>query len=90
MYEYACHEGNMALEHILQGERAYEKAAANAKAKGLAKRERLRAGQRPGPRTLNAATTAGLASIRPAETLAHVVIRLKRFARTVCYGQSFM
>jgi hypothetical protein len=41
IYEYACHEGNIALEHILQGERAYEKAAAAAKAKGVAAPERV-------------------------------------------------
>ena len=41
MYEYACHEGNIALEHILTGERAYEKAAADAKARGRALPERV-------------------------------------------------
>lgn len=41
IYEYACHEGNIALEHILKGERSYEKAAADAKAKGLAPPERV-------------------------------------------------
>jgi hypothetical protein len=41
IYEYACHEGNIALEHILQGERSYEKAAATAKAKGMAPPERV-------------------------------------------------
>jgi hypothetical protein len=41
IYEYACHEGNIALEHILKGERSYEKAAAEAKAKGLAPPERV-------------------------------------------------
>jgi len=41
IYEYACHEGNIALEHILQGERAYEKAAAAAKANGVALPERV-------------------------------------------------
>jgi hypothetical protein len=41
IYEYACHEGNIALEHILKGERAYEKAAADAKAKGLVLPERV-------------------------------------------------
>ena len=41
MYEYACHEGNIALEHILKGERAYENTAADAKAKGLALPERV-------------------------------------------------
>ncbi len=41
MYEYACHEGNMALRHILSGERAYERAAAEAAAKGLPPPERV-------------------------------------------------
>jgi hypothetical protein len=41
LYEYACHEGNMALRHILSGERAYEQAAADAAAKGLAPPERV-------------------------------------------------
>lgn len=41
IYEYACHEGNIALEHILMGERSYEKAAATAKAKGLPPPERV-------------------------------------------------
>jgi len=31
MYEYACHEGNYAMEHVLRGMRATEKAAAQAK-----------------------------------------------------------
>jgi hypothetical protein len=35
------HEGDIALEHILKGERAYEKAAADSKAKGLALPERV-------------------------------------------------
>jgi hypothetical protein len=41
IYEYACHEGNMALRHILMGERAYEQAAAEAAAKGLPPPERV-------------------------------------------------
>lgn len=41
IYEYACHEGNLAMRHILMGERAYEKAAAEAKAKGLPPPERV-------------------------------------------------
>jgi hypothetical protein len=41
IYEYACHEGNMALRHILSGEREYEKAAAEAAAKGAAAPERV-------------------------------------------------
>jgi hypothetical protein len=35
IYEYACHEGNHAMRNILSAERAYEKAAAEAKEKGL-------------------------------------------------------
>jgi hypothetical protein len=41
IYEYSCHEGNIALEHTLLGERAYEKAAAEAAAKGSAPPERV-------------------------------------------------
>jgi hypothetical protein len=41
IYEYACHEGNMAMRHILSGERAYERAAAEATAKGLPPPERV-------------------------------------------------
>jgi hypothetical protein len=41
IYEYGCHEGNMALRHILSGEREYEKAAAEAAAKGLPPPERV-------------------------------------------------
>jgi hypothetical protein len=41
LYEYSCHEGNIALRHTLMGERAYEKAAAEAAAKGLAPPERV-------------------------------------------------
>jgi hypothetical protein len=35
LYEYSCHEGNGAVNHALSGERAYEKAVAEAKANGL-------------------------------------------------------
>ena len=35
IYEYACHEGNHAMRNVLSAERAYEKEAAEAKAKGL-------------------------------------------------------
>ena len=41
IYEYACHEGNMALRHILSGERAYERAVAEAVTKGLPPPERV-------------------------------------------------
>ena len=41
IYEYSCHEGNIALRHTLMGERAYEKAAAEAAAKGLPPPERV-------------------------------------------------
>ena len=41
IYEYGCHEGNMALRHILAGERAYERAAAEAAAKGVPPPERV-------------------------------------------------
>jgi hypothetical protein len=41
IYEYSCHEGNLALRHALMGERAYEKAAAEAAAKGLPPPERV-------------------------------------------------
>jgi hypothetical protein len=41
IYEYSCHEGNLALRHVLMGERAYERAAAEAAAKGLAPPERV-------------------------------------------------
>jgi hypothetical protein len=40
LFEYACHEGNMALRHILSGERAYERAAAEAAARGAPPPER--------------------------------------------------
>ena len=35
LYEYSCHEGNTAVSSALGGERAYERAAADAVAKGL-------------------------------------------------------
>jgi hypothetical protein len=41
IYEYACHEGNMAMRNILSAERAYERAAAEAAAKGLPAPERV-------------------------------------------------
>ena len=41
IYEYACHEGNHAMRNILSAERAYEKAAAEAKEKGLPAPERV-------------------------------------------------
>lgn len=41
LYEYSCHEGNIALRHTLMGERAYEKAAAEAAAKGQPPPERV-------------------------------------------------
>jgi hypothetical protein len=41
IYEYACHEGNLAMRHALLAERAYEKAAAEAKEKGLPPPERV-------------------------------------------------
>ena len=41
IYEYSCHEGNIAIKHTLMGERAYEKAAAEAAAKGLPPPERV-------------------------------------------------
>jgi hypothetical protein len=41
IYEYSCHEGNIALRHALMGERAYEKAAAENAAKGLPPPERV-------------------------------------------------
>ena len=34
IYEYACHEGNYALPHALEGERNIERAAAEAAKKG--------------------------------------------------------
>ena len=41
IYEYACHEGNMAMRNILSAERAYERAAAEAAAKGVPAPERV-------------------------------------------------
>ena len=41
VYEYACHEGNNAMRNVLSAERAYEKAAEEAKAKGLPPPERV-------------------------------------------------
>jgi hypothetical protein len=41
IYEYGCHEGNNAMRNALAAERAYEKAAADAAAKGLPPPERV-------------------------------------------------
>ncbi|HVJ29784.1 MAG TPA: hypothetical protein VNA66_05685, partial [Gammaproteobacteria bacterium] len=41
IYEYACHEGNMAMRNILSAERAYERATAAAAAKGQPLPERV-------------------------------------------------
>jgi hypothetical protein len=41
IYEYGCHEGNNAMRNALSAERAYERAAAEAKAKGLPPPERV-------------------------------------------------
>ena len=41
IYEYGCHEGNVAMRNALSAERAYEKAVAEAKAKGLPPPERV-------------------------------------------------
>jgi hypothetical protein len=41
VYEYACHEGNNAMRNTLSAERAYDKAAAEAKEKGLPPPERV-------------------------------------------------
>jgi hypothetical protein len=41
IYEYGCHEGNIAMRNALTAERAYEKAAADAAAKGLPPPERV-------------------------------------------------
>jgi len=41
IYEYGCHEGNNAMRNALSAERAYEKAAAEAAAKGLPPPERV-------------------------------------------------
>jgi hypothetical protein len=41
IYEYGCHEGNIAMRNALSAERAYEKAVADATAKGLPPPERV-------------------------------------------------
>jgi hypothetical protein len=41
IYEYSCHEGNIAMRNALSAERAYEKAAAEAAAKGQPLPERV-------------------------------------------------
>jgi hypothetical protein len=41
VYEYACHEGNNAMRNTLSAERAYERAVAEAKEKGLPAPERV-------------------------------------------------
>jgi hypothetical protein len=41
MFEYGCHEGNIAMRNALTAERAYERAAEEAKAKGLPPPERV-------------------------------------------------
>jgi hypothetical protein len=41
IYEYGCHEGNVAMRNALSAERAYDKAAAEAAAKGLPPPERV-------------------------------------------------
>jgi hypothetical protein len=41
IYEYGCHEGNMAMRNALSAERAYEAAVEEAKAKGLPIPERV-------------------------------------------------
>jgi hypothetical protein len=41
IYEYGCHEGNNAMRNALAAERAYEKEAADAAAKGLLPPERV-------------------------------------------------
>jgi hypothetical protein len=41
IYEYGCHEGNNAMRNALSAERAYDKAVAEAKAKGLPPPERV-------------------------------------------------
>ncbi|HEU4691323.1 MAG TPA: hypothetical protein VFS23_23305 [Vicinamibacterales bacterium] len=41
IYEYGCHEGNMAMRNALAAERAYEKSVEEAKAKGLPPPERV-------------------------------------------------
>jgi hypothetical protein len=44
IYEYSCHEGNVAVPQALRGERAYERSVAEAKAKGLPIPERVPSG----------------------------------------------
>jgi hypothetical protein len=52
---------------------------------------RLRTGQRPGPRPLTAAWPGHPRDrIHPRSFRARLVIRLKKYACTVCYGRSFM
>ena len=41
IYEYGCHEGNGAVKNVLSGERAWERAAAEAAARGLPPPERV-------------------------------------------------
>jgi hypothetical protein len=41
IYEYACHEGNMAMRNALSAERAYEEAVDEARARGLPVPERV-------------------------------------------------
>jgi hypothetical protein len=41
IYEYGCHEGNVAMRNALSAERAYEAAVADAAAKGLPPPERV-------------------------------------------------
>jgi hypothetical protein len=41
IYEYGCHEGNNAMRNALSAERAYERAAAEAKEKGLPPPDRV-------------------------------------------------
>ena len=76
IYEYGCHEGNIAMRNALTAERAYEKAAEEAKAKGLPPPERvfervngadrapLGTVARPGPQ----GTTSPIASTRSWES----------------------
>ena len=45
IYEYSCHEGNMAVRNALSGERAYERTVAEARAKGLPIPERIPSAQ---------------------------------------------
>ena len=53
IYEYGCHEGNNAMRNALSAERAYEKAVAEAIAKGLPPPPaRVRTGERARPRPL--------------------------------------